>query len=264
VIFTDDDVLVDEHWLVQFEAAARRFPEAAAIGGVIEPWFPVVPDADLMLAFPALERGFCGLDHGSEPCVLPDDKHLWGANMAYRLSQITQIRFDPDLGFGPGTTVGSEEVELQRRIRREGGVVVWWPRMRVRHYVAPERMSLSYLLRFTAGKGEESVVTGSLSGGSGPLVLDVPRWLYGRIFRALAGYPRGAWIGDAGSHPFSTYSGTPAPSSSRRLRTLVYRRELAFLVGMARGFRRRHRRTQRREALVGQDTANRPESRRGH
>ena len=34
--FIDDDALADDSWLVELTAAARAYPDAAAIGGVIE------------------------------------------------------------------------------------------------------------------------------------------------------------------------------------------------------------------------------------
>src|SRR5437879_759573 len=35
ILFTDDDVLVDQNWLIQFIAAHRRHPDGAAFGGPI-------------------------------------------------------------------------------------------------------------------------------------------------------------------------------------------------------------------------------------
>src|SRR5215467_3645713 len=61
-----DDVLVDRDWIVEFLNTAKRFPEAAVVGGYIEPWFPASSDPAVLAAFPIAAKGFCGLDHGSE------------------------------------------------------------------------------------------------------------------------------------------------------------------------------------------------------
>ena len=88
MIWTDDDVLVDEGWLTAVVGAARRHPRAAAFGGPIEPWFPVCPDPDYLAAFPSLRDGFCGLDHDLPEGILPADRLIYGANMAFRARSI--------------------------------------------------------------------------------------------------------------------------------------------------------------------------------
>ena len=82
IVFTDDDVLVAENWLVGLANAIKRYPDAAALGGPIEPWFPCEPDSELMDAFYWLRSGFCGLDHGRPEGPLAKGMHDWGANFA--------------------------------------------------------------------------------------------------------------------------------------------------------------------------------------
>ena len=237
VIFTDDDVLLDESWLVEFDAAARAFPEATAIGGIIEPWFPVVPDPELVEAFPAWAGGFSGLDYKREPGPLPDGLCLWGANMAFKRARLGTLGFNPDLGFSPTSSVGSEEFDFQQRLRREGGDVIWWPKMKLRHYVSPSRLTSSYLLKYTAGKGAEFVLTNAVT--PAPSWFGAPRWLWLLTFKALIASFRQAVMVSPGTSAPSTYSGPPpGPRAQRRARSLVYRRELAFLRGMIQGYRK--------------------------
>jgi len=235
VVFTDDDVLVSESWLREFEAATRAFPEAAAIGGIIEPWFPEPPDPELMEAFSELKRGFCGLDHGLEGGPLPDGLFIWGANMAFRSGAIRDLRFDPNLGPSPTSTVCADETDFLRRIRASGGGAVWWPGMRVRHYVLPSRMTLEYLLRHAIGKGTESVLIGPVQWA--PLLGGAPRWLWRRYVEAwvncLASYLR---LGELLPYPV-TLSGSWDTPSSARVRILRWRREVLFLRGMIAGYR---------------------------
>lgn len=111
VIFTDDDVLVDEAWLVEFEAATRAFPDAAAVGGIIDPWFPQERGPDFLTVFPSLRRGFRGLDHGRSSGPLPDDRFIFGANMAYRMAAIKNLRFN-ELGPSPTSAVCGDETDF--------------------------------------------------------------------------------------------------------------------------------------------------------
>src|SRR5207237_1232989 len=97
IVWTDDDVLVSPDWLREFAATAERFPDAAAIGGVIQPWFPEPPDELLVKIFPTLANGFCGVDHGPLERVL-EAESLYGANMAFQLSKIGDLRFLEGLG----------------------------------------------------------------------------------------------------------------------------------------------------------------------
>ena len=43
LLFTDDDVLVDEEWIAAYTCAFRRWPDAAIFGGPIRPWFDGTP-----------------------------------------------------------------------------------------------------------------------------------------------------------------------------------------------------------------------------
>ena len=43
IVWTDDDVLVDQDWLAAYVKAARDWPEASYFGGTITPWFAAPP-----------------------------------------------------------------------------------------------------------------------------------------------------------------------------------------------------------------------------
>ena len=178
VLWTDDDVLPDPHWLEAFLESTERHPAASAFGGRVDPWFQVPPDPDLLEAFPALRRGFCGLDHGPEEIELPPGKNVFGANMAFAMSAIRDMRFDPNLGRSGRRQIGGEELKFVEQLRARGGRVVWCPAMRLRHLVAQERATLSYLQRFYFGVGQHEVILGGIP--SGTRLLGVPRWLLRR------------------------------------------------------------------------------------
>ena len=184
VLFTDDDVLVDEQWLHAFSDAIVENPDAAAFGGPIEPWYPTTPDPVLSAAFPALSWGFCGLDHHRPLGVLPPPLEIFGANFGVRVDALGDLRFDPRLGPKQGYFGTSEETLLIDGLRARGLNVVWVPGMRVRHYVAPERMTLDYLLAFyhDFAKGEARRKGPPV----GARVLGVPRWVLRQVVQARA------------------------------------------------------------------------------
>lgn len=161
VVWTDDDVLVEPQWLSSFHETCQRFPEANAMGGPIDPWFPQEPDPDLLAAFPVLRFGFCGIDHGPEERELRPEEDIWGANMAYRMDRLGKLRFNPDLGRKQNTLVSGDDLEFLARVRATGARVVWSPKMRLKHYVEPKRMTLEYLCQFYEGLGTTSVRSGT-------------------------------------------------------------------------------------------------------
>lgn len=240
ILFTDDDVLVSNHWLDDCAAGTQTFPDAAAIGGRIEPWFPVEPDADLCQAFPFLRIGFCGLDYGSLPRLLEPHEDLYGANLGFRLGAIEGLRFDPRLGVSAGSAVVGEETDFVRRLRARGDTVVWWPAMQVRHYIDPSRMTRDYLLHFSVGHGTTQVLVGPPDEQSRRL-FGVPHWLWRKYLQASCRARLPALARHIQAER-SLHSGAPPrPDAPPRVRALVWQREQAFLKGMIEGYRRRDR-----------------------
>ncbi|MGE0451430.1 MAG: glycosyltransferase [Vicinamibacterales bacterium] len=179
VLWTDDDVLVDQDWLTSFVTAAAKYPRAAAFGGIVEPWFAEPPDQDYVDAFLHLRNGFCGVDFDAPEGPLEAPHSIVGANMAFRRDALGTSPFDPDLGFTGDALIGGEEADLLARIRRSGGQVVWIPSMRVRHYVPRERMSLGYILRYYEGRGRAAVRLGGFR--QGRRVAGAPLWAVRRL-----------------------------------------------------------------------------------
>jgi glycosyltransferase involved in cell wall biosynthesis len=245
--FIDDDALVDESWLVEFTAAARAFPNAAAFGGVIEPWFPEPVDPDLLEAFRWLKVGFCGLDHGRPPGLLPDDLIIHGPNMAYRMAALKGLRFHTALGGTPTSTMGGDERELLNRLRAQGGTVVWWPGMVVRHYVMPARTTLGYCLKFSRDKGLERALTEPAP--TGPILFGAPRWLWRRWVTAYLRYLVTRVTPGLRGDSRILMSGRAEAESSKRVRALTWRKEFSFVGGMIRG----HRQLRRQREIPGRE-----------
>lgn len=184
VLCTDDDVRVDAEWLAAFVEGAHRHPRAAVFGGRIVPWFPSPPDPDLVEAFPALAQGFCAVDHDVPEGPLPASVRINGANMAFRTSLARELRFDPRFGPSRGRAVVGDERDLIERCIAAGHDPIWLPRMTVRHYVAPERMTLKYLRRYY--EDWATTVVRREGPPAGPRILGVPRWIPVAVVRARA------------------------------------------------------------------------------
>jgi glycosyltransferase involved in cell wall biosynthesis len=184
VLWTDDDVLVEPGWVEAFAGTVARYPEAAAVGGRVDPWFVREPDPVLAEAFPLLRNGFCGTNLGAEERYLRRDELLMGCNMAYRMGFIGSQRFDPALGRVQAFQGGGDDFEYLREVFRRGGKAVWSPEMRVKHYVDPARMTLEYLRRFYYDAGVCQVRKQGVP--PGPRLLGMPRWLVRKYLEVLA------------------------------------------------------------------------------
>ncbi len=230
LLFTDDDVLVDEDWLGAFRSALGRHPEQHIFGGPVEPWFPVDPDASLTASYPALATGFCGMDNGRLERVLEPHEEVVGANLAFSRAVLDGVAFDTRLGVSPTSDCRGEETELIRKLVQDGESILWIPDMRVRHYVDPSRMTRSYLSRFYRGRGEQYAVRTSV--GSVPTVGGVPRWMIREWFEVLLRewLCRLAGLSLPVSRSLRAGSG-PSSGAPRLVSTLIWHRERRWLEG---------------------------------
>ena len=152
VLWTDDDVRVDEHWLVAYEAAVARAPDAAVFGGPIRPEFEASPPAWLLDAWADLSDAFAVRDLGAERLAFDgrDDTMPYGANFSIRAPEQRSARYDPALGRkGLGGRLG-EETTLIRSLLEAGATGWWVPEAVVHHWVPRDRMQVSYLRRYFA------------------------------------------------------------------------------------------------------------------
>jgi len=238
ILWTDDDVLVADDWLLAFSTATRRHPTAAVFGGPIDPWFSIAPDADLSEAFYWLRTGFCGLDHHLPEGRLSPALEVWGANFATRRSALRGLTYDPALGPSPSAPGGGgDETTLIAALRKRGEAVVWCPDMRVRHYVIPARMSRRYLEAMAESRGRQAVIVES--GDAGPLWFSVPRWFWRTSAEVCVMYWLSRVAPGMANLPGKLRSGPVPPAPTRRVTQLTWLREHRFLQGMFHGFRER-------------------------
>lgn len=158
IVWTDDDVVVDEQWIAAYAKVARARPDADFFGGPVLPWFHEEPPSWVIDAMPVIETAFATRDFGAEPFDFDAALLPFGANFAVRTAVQRRHRFDPTLGrVGKGLLSGDESDAL-RRMLAAGHVGVWVPDAPVRHHIGPERLELDWVRRFYHGIGETDVV----------------------------------------------------------------------------------------------------------
>jgi len=195
LIWTDDDVLVEPDWLVAYLQAFAQWPEASIFAGAIDPWFEETPPAWLKRIFPKVANAYAALDHGPTGFDLTRDTYPYGANMALRRSCHLKEAYDTRLGPRPNSGIRGEEMILARKLLDSGETGRWVPQARVRHFIPPDRQSLSYLGQYFFGAGEALGILGRDDIGE-RRAFGRPLWLwreavasecayqFGRVFRS--------------------------------------------------------------------------------
>ena len=154
ILWTDDDVLVEEKWITAYYDAFQRRPEAAIFGGNIKPWFAGTPPQWLERVWSQVSSAFASRDLGEDEVPLSTVVMPFGANFAVRTSEQQRYLYDPKLGVRPDDVMGGEETTVIRSMLADG-IVGWWvPEARVRHYIPSERQSIAYLRNYYKGYGQ--------------------------------------------------------------------------------------------------------------
>jgi len=153
IIWTDDDVLVDRDWLSQYVAAARRWPNAALLGGPINPHFDGRPPWWLSKHLGCLLGPYSLIDPGEPARPMQPGQFPFGANMAFRSEILKQYPFDGKLGRIGSELISGEDSTLALRLFADGYRGAWVSGARVRHCIGKEKQSLSYIWKWYLGNG---------------------------------------------------------------------------------------------------------------
>jgi GT2 family glycosyltransferase len=157
VAMTDDDTVVDRWWLLELARTFSKFPEAAAVSGLLVPMELDSPPQLWFEQFGGFSRGFdrrvFDLDEhwpADEP-LYPWTAGVFGTanNFAFRTAALREIgAFDPALGNGT-PALGGVDTEIMLRTIVTGHTIVYEPRALVHHahrvdYAALRRQIYGY------------------------------------------------------------------------------------------------------------------------
>lgn len=176
VLWMDDDVIVERHWLRSYTEAFARWPEVAFFGGPIEPLFEGEPPRWLAGALPNVRNAYAAIDLGREPVALDGDTLPYGANFAVRCVEQHRHRYDPALGRRGARMYAGEEWAIMQEMLAEGACGLWVPGARVRHIIPRDRQSVGYLRRYYFWNGASlSLVRQSRDER---MLFGRPRWIW--------------------------------------------------------------------------------------
>ena len=145
IAFIDDDALADSRWIENIIKAHKQ-NEAPVIGGKVEPQWPQGGKPKwikgILLAYLSI------LDYSSAPREVHYYDWLAGTNISFKKRIFSVVgMFNPGLDRKPGLLLSSGEEELCRRVRRAGYSVYYYPDIKVKHMIPPERMTPHYIIQ---------------------------------------------------------------------------------------------------------------------
>jgi glycosyltransferase involved in cell wall biosynthesis len=196
LVFTDDDVTADDHWLAELHQASVRWPNDAIFGGRIEPLLPEQTPGWMRppgFRYSALSFSY----YAPQDDEGPTHWSPYGPNLAIRREVFDKYRYCEHIGpAGTNYAMGSE-TELLVRLASQGYRYVYVPSASVGHHVAPRQTTLKWLYSrayaFGRGLARLSPVEGQ---------------------RRLSGVPLYVWRGLAGQ--LCLYLGATISGSSER------------------------------------------------
>lgn len=182
IIWTDDDVLVGQNWLVEYCKGFRRHPDAIFFGGPIEPWFEIPPPKWIKSNMAIFETAFACRNLGDSEKVIKEEKDFpFGANMAVRTKAYHLFRYNPLLGRTGKNMISGEESEFFRSLVARGYSGIWVPAARVKHFIPRERLTRQYIISYFRAHGVTLARRAKNMPNDWIFVYGIPRWLIRRM-----------------------------------------------------------------------------------
>jgi glycosyltransferase involved in cell wall biosynthesis len=149
IAFTDDDAIIDKHWLESLISVFEQSLDIWAVGGKTLPlWRTERPDwldDTLLLSLSIREYG----DNIRE-LVWPE--RMIGVNCSFRKDIFKIIGyFDTSLGRKGNILFDQEDIEIQKRILAANKKIFYTPHAIVQHIITSQRTNPDYFMKRTEG-----------------------------------------------------------------------------------------------------------------
>jgi len=167
IAFTDDDIDVDEDWIGEVRRVMSD-PGIALAGGPVAPRWQTEPPKWLRASveeYGRLSAPLGLLNYGTQSFPLGPRTAL-GANLIVRAEVLRKLGgYQPHLGKLRGTLLSGEDHELCQRVQHAGFRAVYWPELRVTHWVPASRMRAQYAMSWFYWSG---ITHATLDSGTRP------------------------------------------------------------------------------------------------
>jgi len=172
---TDDDVIPDKNWLVEYENLSNTKNEYSVFLGQIKPyWLKTPPEWLKRLA----EKGrSCGCTNGDAVDGEITFHAAKGANMGVRRAVLDKVAFREDLWIAGKNQVGGEDTDFVRQAVEHGFKLWFSKKISLQHIVKPHEITMLAVCKryFRIGRSISAVTTNSTENEK--LLFGYPRWI---------------------------------------------------------------------------------------
>lgn len=156
LVFTDDDIIPDADWLVEYFLIKDSKPEYDLFGGHILPHWITQPRSEVIKSIPT------GIAYALTPTDLTTAPikagKIWGPNMAVRKTVFSNgFRFNEDIGPNGKNYVMGSETDFLQRAEKNGHKAFFVATAKVQHIIRPWQITDEWL-RGRAYKAGRAIV----------------------------------------------------------------------------------------------------------
>ena len=188
IVFTDDDILPEPDWLVQYERIAADQRDFHVFGGSITPEW-MIPPPSWIYRYQEFFGACYGMTHGGHRRGEIVPNLIWGANMMLRRAIFDRgYLFNANRGPKSGAQyVMGSETELTRRLAAAGFRCYFDPKPSVRHLIRPEQIRRRWMLGRAYRLGLTQGANAKAQRDSAHCIhyFGAPRFLYRQFMLAL-------------------------------------------------------------------------------
>jgi glycosyltransferase involved in cell wall biosynthesis len=175
IIFTDDDVVPQKDWLIEYEKLANENAEYAFFLGQIRPYWLKKPPAWLVdLTNIGRSCGCTSIDTKDGEISFHAAK---GANMAVHRELLEKISFRTDLWIAGVNQVGGEDTDFAKKAVELGFHPLFSSKIKILHIVKPHEMTVVSIWKRYVRIGRSMAAVDSVRKHHGALWFGYPRWV---------------------------------------------------------------------------------------
>lgn len=153
LIWTDDDVQVDNGWLTAYVEAMREPQGHTFFGGPIVPTFRPQEPAWIKDNWSKLKGCYADRQLGKTAFEFTTETLPYGANFAIQTELQKRHLFDTQYGRKAEAVVGEDEIALLRGLIAKGHSGRWLPNARLFHVIGSDRQTMRYVRNYFIGQG---------------------------------------------------------------------------------------------------------------
>ncbi|MDO9047799.1 MAG: glycosyltransferase [Methylobacter sp.] len=196
IVFTDDDIIPQQDWLVQLVKCAHNHLDYSVFGGVIKPYWPREPE-DWILNHVPLGVTYALTEDGRvEGEIFPG--LVWGANMSIRRTVFDSgYYFDDTVGPNGKNYVMGSETEFTIRLGKAGYKSWFCKSAVVQHIIRDNQLEPEWIVnrayRFGRNMYRQEY---KYFDSKIPFLFGIPRWMFAKLLQQYNCYVMALVQGD--------------------------------------------------------------------